>query len=48
MNSIYLVIGVGIVYAVIAVNQFIKGNTSMGITFAGYAFSNVGLAMAVK
>lgn len=43
-----LIIGVGIVYAVISAMQTVKGNAAMGIVFAGYAFSNIGLWMAAR
>lgn len=43
-----LIIGVGVVYAVIAAMQAAKGNPAMGIVFAGYAFSNIGLWMAAR
>jgi hypothetical protein len=41
--SSWLIIAVGLVYAYIAVDNFLKGNISMGVVFAGYAFSNYGL-----
>lgn len=41
--SAWLIIFVGLIYAGISVEQFMKGNTGMGLTFAGYAFSNYGL-----
>jgi EamA domain-containing membrane protein RarD len=34
-----LIATVGVIYAAIAVDQLTKGNTSMAIVFAGYAFS---------
>lgn len=34
---------VGVIYACISAEQFIKHDPAMGIVFAGYAFSNVGL-----
>ena len=46
--SQWLVAGVGLVYAAIAVQQFRAGNVSMGVVFSGYAFSNAGLMLAVK
>lgn len=47
--SAWLIAGVGVVYAYIALEQVIRhGNISLGITFAGYAFSNIGLWMAAK
>ena len=36
---------VGVVYAVVAVDLIIKGNTGLGIAFVGYALGNVGLYM---
>lgn len=44
----FLIAGVGIVYAVIAFEQFRSGNAAMGIVFAGYAASNVGLYWAAS
>ncbi len=38
-----LVAIVGVIYAVISIEQFAHGNPGMGICFAGYSFSNVGL-----
>jgi len=43
-----LIAAIGIGYAVIAAIQFFKDNPAMGIVFAGYAFSNVGLYFASK
>jgi hypothetical protein len=47
MNA-WLIALVGIIYAVIAVDSYRLGNTSLAIVFAGYAFSNVGLWMAAR
>jgi hypothetical protein len=44
----FLIAGVGIVYAVISFEQFRAGNAALGITFAGYSFSNVGLWWAAS
>ena len=44
----WLVILTGAIYAYIAVEQGIKGNTAMAVVYSGYAFSNVGLWLAVK
>jgi hypothetical protein len=44
----WLIIAVGAVYAVIAAEQCIRGNTGTAIVFGGYAFSNVGLWLTVK
>ena len=38
-------VGVGVVYAVVAVDLLFKGNTGLGIAFIGYALGNVGLYM---
>lgn len=39
---------VGVVYAYIAFEQLMKGNPAMGMVFAGYAFSNIGLYVGAK
>jgi hypothetical protein len=44
----WLVILTGAIYAYIAVEQGFKGNTAMAVVYSGYAFSNVGLWLAVK
>jgi hypothetical protein len=44
----WLVIAVGVVYAAVAVDQVLEGNLPMGIVFAGYSFSNIGLWMGLK
>lgn len=36
---------VGIVYAGIALEQYIKGNPGIAISFLGYAIGNIGLYM---
>ena len=41
----WLIIFTGLIYLGIAIEQFIKGGNAMGITYAGYAFANVGLFM---
>ena len=46
--SAALIAGVGLVYAYIAAEQFYLGNPSVGITFAGYSFSNIGLWFLAK
>jgi hypothetical protein len=38
-----LILFVGLLYLYVAIEQALKGNTGMGMAFAGYAFSNVGL-----
>jgi hypothetical protein len=44
----WLVILTGAIYAYIAVEQGFKGNAAMAVVYSGYAFSNVGLYLAVK
>ncbi len=41
--SAWLIIFVGLIYAAVSVEQFLRGNVGMGIVFAGYSFSNYGL-----
>lgn len=38
----------GVIYLYICIEQVIKGNIPMGLCYAGYAFANVGLYMAVS
>ncbi len=44
----WLVAATGIAYAWVSVEQGIKGNVSLAIVYAGYAFSNVGLWLALR
>lgn len=44
----WLIIFTGIIYLGIAIEQYLKGGNGMAITYAGYAFANVGLFMAAK
>lgn len=37
----------GLIYTYVFVDQFLRGNSAMGIAYLGYAFSNIGLYMAV-
>jgi hypothetical protein len=46
--SSWLIIVTGIIYAYIAVEQLIKGNTGMAITYFGYCVANAGLVMLAK
>jgi hypothetical protein len=46
--SAWLIILTGAIYAYIAVEQLLKGNASMAVVYAGYAFSNVGLYLMAK
>ena len=41
--SSWLIILTALIYAYISLDQFIKSNPGMGIAYAGYAFSNIGL-----
>jgi hypothetical protein len=34
------------IYVLVAVSEFRSGHAGLGIAFAGYAFSNIGLIMA--
>ena len=43
-----LILIVGVVYLVVAADQYRQGNPGMAIAWAGYALANVGLAMAAK
>lgn len=43
-----LIILIGGVYAVVAFDLIRTGNLGLGIAFAGYAFSNIGLWIAAK
>ena len=46
--STWLIAAMGLVYLVVAIDQFIKGGIGTGIMFLGYAIGNVGLVMATK
>lgn len=46
--SAWLIAAVGVVYALVALDLLRKGNVGLGIAFAGYAFSNIGLYIAAK
>jgi hypothetical protein len=46
--SSWLIIVTGVIYAYIAVEQFLKGNSQMAIVYSGYAFSNVGLYLLAR
>ena len=43
-----LIILTGLIYAYVALEQAVKGNSSMTIVYAGYAFSNIGLFMLAR
>jgi hypothetical protein len=44
----WLIIFVGGIYAYVAWDQWARGNTGLAIAYAGYAASNVGLAMLAR
>ena len=46
--SSWLIGVIGVVYAVVAIDQFIKGGVGQGIMFMGYAIGNVGLVIIAK
>ena len=43
-----LILAVGVVYLVVALDQYRHGSPGMAIAWAGYALANVGLAMSAK
>ncbi|CAB5194935.1 hypothetical protein UFOVP167_37 [uncultured Caudovirales phage] len=46
--SAWLIILTGAIYAYVAFEQGMKGNTGMAMAYAGYAFSNIGLWMLAR
>jgi hypothetical protein len=46
--STWLIAAMGLVYFVVACDQFFKGSMGTGIMFIGYALGNVGLVMVAK
>ena len=44
----WLIIFTGGIYAVVSLDQFMRNNPGMGMAYAGYAFSNIGLWMLAK
>jgi len=36
-----------VIYTYVCIEQFLKGNTPMGLAYTGYAFANIGLFLAV-
>jgi hypothetical protein len=46
--SAWLIILTGAIYAYVALEQGMKGNTGMAMAYAGYAFSNIGLWMLAR
>jgi hypothetical protein len=46
--SSWLIIVTGAIYAYIGIEQIVKGNTPMGITYVSYATANIGLYFMAK
>jgi hypothetical protein len=46
--STWLIGIIGVVYFMVAIDQFIKGGVGTGIMFLGYALGNVGLVIVSK
>jgi hypothetical protein len=46
--STWLIAIIGVVYFLVAMDQFFKGGVGTGIMFLGYALGNVGLVMVAK
>jgi len=46
--SSFLIVCVGVVYAVVACDQWRKGECGMALAWLGYAIANVGLAMNAR
>lgn len=44
----WLILGVGAVYLVIAVDLYLKGQGGLALAFAGYSVSNIGLWLAAR
>lgn len=43
-----LILGVGVVYLVVALDQYRQGSPGMALAWFGYALANVGLAMSAR
>jgi len=46
--SSWLIIVIGVVYVVVALDFLYKGQTGLGIAFLGYALGNVGLFLEAR
>ncbi len=42
----WLIILTGVIYLVVSIDLIVSGKVGLGIAYAGYAFSNVGLYLA--
>jgi hypothetical protein len=47
INSGYLIMITGTIYTLVSIDQFMRANIPMSLTYFAYALSNVGLWMAV-
>ena len=46
--SSYLIWAIGIVYLYVAIEQILKGNAALGVSFVGYFIGNIGLGLVAK
>ena len=46
--SSYLIWAIGIVYLYVAIEQILKGNVALGVSFIGYFIGNIGLGLVAK
>jgi len=46
--STWLIAAMGLVYLIVAVDQFFKGGLGQAIMFFGYAIGNLGLVIVAK
>lgn len=44
----HLIALTGLIYAYVAVDQALRGNTGLCIAYCGYAFSNIGLYLLAR
>jgi hypothetical protein len=44
----WLIWTVGLVYLIVAIDLFNRGNVGLGLSFIGYFIGNIGLGMAAK
>jgi hypothetical protein len=47
MSTVGMLI-IGLIYAISAADQFIKGNIGMALAFAGWSLGQMGMAWAVR
>jgi hypothetical protein len=46
--SSWLIVVTGLIYVYISIEQLVKGNSGLAVTYFGYALGNVGLFMMAK